>query len=88
MDAGFITVCTVQGEIEEQQLRSFLEVHGIPTSVWGESLRKTHGFVLDGLGEVQIMVPSEHADAARDLLEAVERGEMAVDEDSTVGQDT
>ncbi len=62
-------------------MRSFLEAHGIPTAVRGEALRKTHGFVLDGLGEVQIDVSPEHAEPARQLLAAVERGEMLLDED-------
>ncbi len=78
-----VVVHTAQGEIEEQQVRSFLEAHGIPTSVWGEALRKTHGFILDGLGEVQILVAAEHAEAARQLLDAVERGEMHLDEDQS-----
>ena len=76
-----VVVHTVQGEAEEQQVRSFLEAHGIPTSVWGEALRKTHGFVLDGLGEVRIVVPEEHADHARELLAAVERGDLTLNED-------
>ena len=54
MEDALITICTVQGEVEEQQVRSFLEAHGIPTTVWGEAWRKTHGFVLDGLGEIQV----------------------------------
>ncbi len=43
---------TVQGEFEEQALRTFLEANGIPTVVRGEALRKTHAFILDGLGAV------------------------------------
>jgi hypothetical protein len=80
MDHGEV-VHTAQGEIEEQQVRSFLRAHGIPTSVRGEALRKTHGIVVDGLGEVQIVVSFEHAERARDLLAAVERGEMFLEAD-------
>ena len=81
MDDEMITVCTAQGELEETQIRTFLGAHGIPTTSWGEALRKTHAFVLDGLGEVQIQVPAEHADRARELLAAVERGDMSIDAD-------
>lgn len=76
MTSDTVAVATVQGEVEEQQLRSFLEAHGIPTVVRGEALRKTHAFVLDGLGAVTILVPSEHAEAARDLLARVDAGEL------------
>lgn len=81
MDGEMVTVYTAQGEIEEAQVRTFLEVHGIPSISRGEALRKTHGFVLDGLGEVQIMVAAEHAEAAAELLAAVERGELVITEE-------
>ena len=71
-----IVVTTVQGDIEEQQVRAFLEANGIATVVRGEALRKTHAFVLDGLGAVEIMVAPEHVAAARDLLAKVESGEL------------
>ncbi len=71
-----VVVATVQGEIEEQQLRTFLEANGISTVVRGEALRKTHAFVLDGLGAVEIMVAPEHAAAARELIARVEAGEL------------
>jgi hypothetical protein len=80
MDRDTVTVFSAQGEIEEQQVRSFLAAHGIPTAVRGEALRKTHGFVLDGLGEVAIEVSAEHAEEALELLAAVERGELALEE--------
>ena len=76
MDTEPVVVTTVQGEFEEQQLRTFLEVNGIPTMVRGEALRKTHAFILDGLGAVEIMVAPEHAAAASDLIARVEAGEL------------
>lgn len=71
-----VIVATVQGEFEEQALRTFLEANGIPTVVRGEALRKTHAFVLDGLGAVEIMVAPEHVVQARDLIAKVESGEL------------
>ena len=76
MDHDPGVVATVQGEFEEQQLRTFLDANGIPTVVRGEALRKTHAFVLDGLGAVQIMVAPEHEAIARDLIAKVESGEL------------
>ena len=77
-----VVIFRAQGEIEETQIRSFLRAHDIPTFVQGEALRKTHGLTLDGLGAVEILVAAEHADEARRLLGAAERGELALD-DST-----
>lgn len=76
MDNQPVVVATVQGEFEEQALRAFLEANGIPTVVRGEALRKTHAFVLDGLGAVEIMVAPEHELEARDLIAKVEAGEL------------
>ena len=79
MDQEPVVITTVQGEFEEQQLRVFLEANGIPTVVRGEALRKTHAFILDGLGAVAIMVAPEHEAAARDLLAKVEAGELELE---------
>lgn len=79
MDQEPVVITTVQGEFEEQQLRVFLEANGIPTVVRGEALRKTHAFILDGLGAVEIMVAPEHEAAARDLLAKVEAGELELE---------
>lgn len=82
MGVEWITLQTVQGEVEEQQVRAFLEANGIPTTVRGEALRKTHAFVLDGLGAVEILVPPEHAAAARELLAKVDSGELELADES------
>jgi hypothetical protein len=79
MDDDLITVYLAQGEVEEAQVRIFLEAHGIPCAGRGEALRKTHGFILDGLGEVRIEVAAEHAEQARELLAAVARGELTLE---------
>ncbi|MCU0303352.1 MAG: DUF2007 domain-containing protein [Thermoanaerobaculales bacterium] len=71
-----VIVATVQGEVEEQQLRAFLEANGIPTTVRGEALRKTHSFVLDGLGAVEVLVAPDDLEAAKDLLARVDAGEL------------
>ncbi len=87
MNDQYVVVSTAQGQFDESQLRAFLEANGIPTQSRGETLRTTHGLSLDGLGTVDILVPRDQADAARDLLAQAERGELrladdAVDEDA------
>jgi hypothetical protein len=78
-----VVVYTAQGEVEESQVRTFLKAHGIPTSTHGEALRHTHSFVLDGLGAVDIMVPPEHEEMAKQLLEKVAMGEFTLGDDWT-----
>ena len=79
----FVAVSAVQGQVAEAQVRAFLEANGIPTQVRGETLRTTHGISIDGLGSVEILVPSDQADEARALLQEAETGKFALvpDED-------
>ena len=78
-------VYTASGEANAQQVRAFLEANEIPCSFHGESLRKTHGFTLNGLGLVEIHVPEAYMEQARELLTAAESGELTLDENETIG---
>ncbi len=81
MDQKETCIYTAEGEIDAQQVRSFLEANDIPCIFHGEALRKTHGLTLDGLGCVEIHVPLMHVDRARELLAQVESGELRLEED-------
>ncbi len=83
MNDPYVVVSTAQGQFDESQLRAFLEANGIPTQTRGETLRNTHGLTLDGLGAVEILVPADQADAARELLAQAERGELRLADDAT-----
>ena len=82
MAQEWIVVFTAQGELEETQVRSFLAAHDIATSTRGEALRKTHGLTLNGLGQVEIHVPLQYVERARELLALAESGVLSLDEDS------
>ncbi len=82
MEPAGTCVFVASGEIEAQQIRAFLEAHGVPSHFRGEALRKTHGLTLDGLGRVEILVSEEFVEQARELLASADAGELAVtDED-------
>ena len=78
-------VFTANGEIQAQQVRAFLEAVGISSQLRGESLRKTHGLTLDGLGMVEIVVSCVDEDLARELLASAEGGEFRLHDDAEVG---
>jgi hypothetical protein len=59
----------VQGRLEAEFLKSYLEAHGIEVELFQESVGQTMGITIDGLGTVQIFVPKEQAAEARQLLE-------------------
>jgi hypothetical protein len=79
-----ICVFTASGEMEAQQIRGFLAAAGISSELKGESLRKTHGLTIDGLGRVEILVSAGDADQARVLLASAEHGAFRLDDDAQV----
>jgi len=77
---GEACVFKASGEFEGQQIKAFLEAHGIRTVLRGEALRNTHGFTLDGLGVVRVVVSGDDEQAALELLQKAEDGEMTVED--------
>ena len=82
MDDQTRCVFVADGEMKAQQIRAFLKASGITSALRGESLRKTHGLTLDGLGAVAIFVPAADEERARTLLASAEAGEFRLDEDA------
>jgi hypothetical protein len=58
-----------------------LEAEGVETILRGESLSKTHGLTLDGLGQVEILVDPADEERARALLASADIGELRLDDD-------
>lgn len=77
----YVVVATVWGQMEEEQIRAFLEAHEIPVRTRGEAIRKTHAIAIDGIGATRIEVPARFARAATELLARVERGELTLPDD-------
>ncbi|MGD8331799.1 MAG: hypothetical protein PVJ49_20370 [Acidobacteriota bacterium] len=77
----YVVVTTVQGPVEEEQMRSFLEAHDIPVHTRGEAIRRIHTTTIDGIAATDIEVPARFVRAARELLERVERGELRLPDD-------
>jgi len=78
------SVFTASGEIHAQQIQGFLEAAGILSELKGESLRKTHGLTIDGLGMVEVVVSSEDEERARALLASAEQGTFRLEDDAPV----
>jgi hypothetical protein len=60
----------VQGRLEAEFLKSYIEAQGIEVELFQESVgHHIYPVTVDGLGRVQMFVPKEHAREARRLLE-------------------
>jgi len=65
-----VEVARVQGEMEGQLIRALLEGSGIESVLSGEALRLTHGFTVDGLALVRVLVRPEDGETARAIIAA------------------
>ena len=73
-------VFVASGQLHAQQVRSFLEAEGIETVLRGETLSKTHGLTLDGLGQVEVLVDPADEERARALLASADVGELRLED--------
>jgi hypothetical protein len=77
-------VYVASGQIDAQQIRGFLEGSGVPCMLFGETLSKTHGLTVDGLGRVEVQVAAADEERALALLASAEAGELRLGEDADV----
>ena len=63
-----VTVYTALGQMEAEIVRGRLEAEQIPAVLVYESVGQVFGLTMDGLGQVQVKVPEQFADAARDIV--------------------
>ena len=75
-----VTVTRVFNSLEAEMLRGCLESEGIPTTLGDAQTVQTDTLLTVALGGIRVMVPASFAGAARQTVEAVERGALAIDE--------
>lgn len=63
-----VEVYRAAGESEAAIIRGLLESHGIPSLLRSNAAPSVHVFLVDGMGEVRVMVPASAADRARKLI--------------------
>ncbi len=72
----------VSGKFEAEPIVAALRANGIPARTRGEAAGELYGLTLDGMGEVTILVPSRYAAPARKLLDAANRGELRLPDET------
>ena len=75
-----VTVTRVFNSLEAEMLRGCLEAEGIPATLGDAQTIQTDTLLTVALGGIRVMVPASFADAARQTVQAFERGELAIDE--------
>jgi len=67
-ESALVTVYTAFGQLRAHVVKAKLESAGIPVLLRYDSASIIFGITVDGLGEVQVMVPEGFAQEARELL--------------------
>jgi Putative prokaryotic signal transducing protein len=75
-----VTVTRVFNSLEAEMLRGCLVSEGIPATLGDAQTIQTDTLLTVALGGIRVMVPSSFAEAARQTVNAFERGELAIDE--------
>ena len=70
-----VTIYTSMGLLPAEVIKSKLEAAGILALLRYQSAGPIFGITVDGLGEVQVLVPQEFEEEALDLIEPVEIGD-------------
>lgn len=68
-------VKTVQGPVEAEILKSFLESNGINCVLKGLVVQSVHAFSADGLGKIRVLVQEKDYPLTQKLLEEKSPGE-------------
>ena len=66
---GLTTVYVAQGMLHAMVIRGALESAGIPVMLSYEAIGPAIGITVDGIGSVEVRVPAEWEEEARDLLD-------------------
>lgn len=70
------SVYTVQGEFQAEVLRGLLEAQGIPVHLSQEGIARAYGFGVGPLSEVELFVPQNQIQAAKNVLESYKAGDF------------
>ena len=67
-ETGLTTIYVASGQPEAEIVKGRLENEGIPAMLRYESAGVIYGLTINGLGQVEIQVPSSLAQLAREIL--------------------
>jgi hypothetical protein len=80
-------ITTVSGELQADILRNLLEVQGIKVFLSQEGAGRAVGLTMGPMGEVQVLVPENQSEAARQIVDDYYAGKFESSEDEDSDQD-
>ena len=80
-------ITTVSGELQADLLRGLLEAEGIKVFLNQEGAGKVYGLTMGPMGEVQVLVPENQSEIARQIVDDYYAGKFETSEDEEFGED-
>ena len=74
-------VITVSGELQADLIRNLLEAQGIEVFLNQEGAGRAYGLTVGPMGEVQVLVPEDQSEEARQIVDDFYAGKFESDED-------
>lgn len=76
MNTEYIHVYSASGYLAGEMIRLLLESMNIPAVCSQESVGASYGLTLGALGEVKVYVPADRVNEAKEVLRAMEEGQL------------
>ena len=73
-------VITVSGELQADLIRNLLEAQDIEVFLNQEGAGRAYGLTVGPMGEVQVLVPKDQSEAARQIVDDFYAGKFESDE--------
>ena len=87
MEKKFIEITRIPGLLNADMLKIFLESKGIQVMIAQESVGKTYGLTVDGLGHARVYVPEDQVKETEEILAALDRGEFELKDEDLLADD-
>lgn len=67
-NSELVEIYVARGEAEANIIKGLLDSYGIPSLTKAQASPSVHVFVVDGMGQISILVRKEDAEDARELI--------------------
>jgi hypothetical protein len=73
-DMKLVELCRVMGPVEAEVIKNFLESQGIDCILQGQMVQAVYPILVDGLGEIRVLVAEKDFETATELLKTHDDG--------------
>ncbi len=87
MADDFQAVYSTNGQLNAESIKILLESAGIQVMLAGESIGTVYGLGIGPLAAIEVLVPASQVSSAREILDAMDKGELELPSQTDNGDD-